>query len=114
MILYNVTCSVDEHVHEEWYDWMRNVHIPDMMKTGLFLESRICRIIAEEEGGISFAVQYLCASEEHYEQYQNEHSQRLQQDHAQKYGQHVAAFRTKLEVLYQARKTDYTQVQNQN
>jgi len=114
MILYNVTCSVDVDVHEEWYDWMRNVHIPEIMNTGLFLETRICRIKAEEEGGISFAVQYLAASEEKYEEYKKNHAPRLQQAHASKYGQKVAAFRTVLDVLYQARETDYSQTQNQN
>jgi len=114
MILYNVTCSVDKDVHEEWYDWMREVHIPDMMKTSLFLETRICRIIAEEEGGISYAVQYLCASEENYKKYKGEFSAKMQQSHAAKYGQKVAAFRTELEVMYQARQTDYSQAQNKN
>lgn len=114
MILYNVTCSVDLNVHEEWYDWMRQVHIPDMMKTGLFLECRICRIKAEEEGGISFAVQYLLASEEKYNEYLENHSEALQRDHTEKYGNKVAAFRTVLEVMYQARQTDYSQAQNQN
>ncbi len=114
MILYNVTCSVDQVVHEEWYNWMREVHIPEIMKTGLFLECRICRIKAEEQGGFSFAVQYLCASEANYEKYQAEFAPKLQKDHAEKYGQKVATFRTVLEVMYQARQKDYSQVQNQN
>ena len=114
MILYNVTCSVDKDVHKEWYEWMKNVHVPDVMRTGMFLESRICRIKAEEEGGISFAVQYLAASEEKYEEYLTKHASALQNDHAKKYGQKVAAFRTILEVMYQARQNDYSQVQNKN
>lgn len=114
MILYNITCSVDEDIHQEWFDWMKEVHIPDMMDTGLFLESRICRIRAEEEGGKSFAVQYLCASQEKYDEYVKKFATQLQMDHAKKYGQKVAAFRTVLEVLYQARQTDYSQAQNQN
>ncbi len=105
---------MDEDIHEEWYDWMREAHIPDMMKTGLFLECRICRIKAEEQGGVSFAVQYLTSSQEKYDEYLEKHSERLQKDHADKYGGKVVAFRTVLEVMYQARQTGYSQAQNQN
>jgi len=114
MILYNVTCSVDKDVYLEWYDWMRETHIPEIMKTGMFTECRICRIKAEEEGGVSFAVQYLCPSEEKYKEYQEKYAAGLQKDHQEKYGTKVAAFRTVLDVLYQARQHDYDQPQNQN
>jgi hypothetical protein len=51
MIIYNVTVNVDEDVAVEWLQWMKETHIPDVMKTGMFLESRICRVLAEEAGG---------------------------------------------------------------
>ncbi len=114
MILYNVTCSVDDNVHEEWYDWMRETHIPDVMKTGMFLECRICRISGEEQGGKAFAVQYLCESEEKYAEYQRKYALALQAEHANRYGKNVAAFRTKLEVLYQSRRKDFIFPENNN
>jgi hypothetical protein len=43
MILYNVTVSIDESVEKEWLQWMKEVHIPDVMNTGLFVSSKICR-----------------------------------------------------------------------
>ena len=59
MILYNVTVNIDNDVREEWLQWMKETHIPEMMDTGLFLESRLSRILAEEEGGSSYEVQYV-------------------------------------------------------
>jgi hypothetical protein len=98
MILYNVTVSIDENVADEWLVWMKDVHIPDVMKTGIFTESRICKILAHEEGGLSYSVQYLAASMDDYERYEREHAPALQQDHTSRYQGKFAAFRTLLRV----------------
>jgi hypothetical protein len=102
MIIYNVTLNVDEDVAENWLQWMRTVHIPDVMATGMFLDSRICRVLAEEEGGLTYAVQYTCADMATYERYKNEHAPRLQAETQKKFGGQFAAFRTLLEVVHTA------------
>ena len=53
MILYNVTVSIDPEISEDWLNWMRSKHIPDVMATNCFLESRISKIHGEEEGGVT-------------------------------------------------------------
>jgi len=40
MIIYSVTVNIDDSVHDEWVTWMKEVHIPDVMATGYFLENR--------------------------------------------------------------------------
>jgi hypothetical protein len=102
-VLYNVTVSVDEAVHETWLEWMKRVHIPDVMATGMFLENRICRVLDFEEGGITYAVQYVCESADHLTRYREEFATALQADHNEKFGQHCAAFRTVLEILDEVR-----------
>lgn len=99
MILYNVTVSIDPGVREEWLDWMRSTHIPDVMATGHFKESRISRVHGEEEGGETYAITYLCYSEERYLIYQQEHALRLQQEHTARFSGKFAAFRTLLSVI---------------
>ena len=96
MIIYNVTVNIDEDVHEDWIEWMSEVHIKDVMDTGLFKEARLSRILAEEEGGLSYSIQYLCESMETLEKYQKEHAPRLQQDHTSRYEGKFVAFRTLL------------------
>ena len=100
-VLYNVTCSVDVAIHEEWLDWMMFVHIPRVMKTGFFLENRICRIHEFEENGITYAIQYICRSKADLEIYQNDFSPELQKEHTDKYGDRVVAFRTVLEIVHE-------------
>lgn len=104
MILYNVTVNIDETVHDDWLKWMKEVHIPDVMATGLFLESRIARIHAEEEGGLSYAISYLCESKAVLEQYNTLFAPKLQREHALRYNGRFAAFRTILEVVGEFKK----------
>lgn len=99
MILYNVTVSIDPGVHQEWLEWMRTTHIPDVMATGCFIESRISRVHGEEEGGMTFAISYVSPSEEKMDEYQREHAPRLQADHSSRFQGRFAAFRTLLTII---------------
>lgn len=99
MILYNVTVSIDPAVHLDWVKWMREVHIPDVLKTGCFSDCRLSRINGEEEGGMTFSVMYFSPSQELYDQYQEEFAPALQAKHAQRYNGQFAAFRTILNVI---------------
>ncbi|MFT5777135.1 MAG: hypothetical protein ACI837_000066 [Crocinitomicaceae bacterium] len=99
MILYNVTVSIDPEIHLDWLTWMRKTHIPDVMDTGCFVESRISRVHGEEEGGYTFAISYVASTQEIFDNYQANHAPRLQQEHKEKYAGRFAAFRTMLTIL---------------
>lgn len=99
MILYNVTVSIDPEIESEWLTWMRETHIPDVMKTACFIESRMSRVHGEEEGGLTYAITYLAPSQEKYDEYQNVHAANLQKDHSEKFAGRFAAFRTLLSLI---------------
>lgn len=99
MIIYNVTVSVDEPLHEQWLVWMRHTHIPDVLATGHFLQARICRVLADDEGSVTYAVQYTCEDMAGYELYQALHAPRLRAESEKYYGSRAIAFRTLLEVV---------------
>lgn len=100
MILYNVTVSIDNNVADEWLQWMKDVHIPEVMGTGYFLANQICRVMGEEDtGGTTYAVQYTCRSVSDLQEYQREHSPALQQKVNERYAGKYASFRTMLEVV---------------
>ena len=98
MIIYNVTVNIDLDVHDDWHQWMREVHIPDVMKTGMFEDARFSKILAEEEGGKSYSVQYLCKDMETFDKYQADFASELQKDHSSRYEGKFVAFRTLLRV----------------
>ncbi|MGB0368553.1 MAG: DUF4286 family protein [Flavobacteriales bacterium] len=100
MIIYNVTVSINHDVHDEWVQWMKTVHIPDVMATGFFLENRFARVLlADEADGVSYSVQYMCKNMADLQIYQGSHAQRLQADVKEKYDGKFAAFRTVLELV---------------
>jgi hypothetical protein len=99
MIVYNVTVNVDTDVHEEWVKYMREEHIPDVLKTGCFIEARFTRVVVKEEQGVTYSVQYLCESEEILQQYADDFAPALQKDHKDRFEGRFAAFRTMLEVV---------------
>ncbi len=97
MIIYNVTVNIDEDVATEWLLWMKEVHIPAVMATGMFSGHRICRVLAEEQGGLTYAIQYTCPDMATYEKYRDTFAAGLQSETAKKYGGKFVAFRTLLE-----------------
>lgn len=100
MVLYNVTISIDVNCELEWLEWMKGVHIPDVIKTGFFKEAKICRLIGgEEEGGKTYAIMYTSHSEESLEEYKKNHAPKLQLEHNAKFLGRFAAFRSELRVL---------------
>lgn len=100
MILYNVTVKVDHAIKDDWAQWMKDKHIPDVMDTGLFESYNFCRLLEhQDDDGETFAIQYFCQTMKHYEQYQYEHAPALQQEHKERYGEQALAFRTLMEVI---------------
>ena len=100
MILYSVTVNIDNGVHDEWLHWMKTEHIPDVLKTGLFVDNKILRLLTEVgNGGVTYSFQYYLRSMEDYVTYQERHAPRLQAEHARRYPDKFVAFRTLLEVV---------------
>lgn len=97
MIVYNVTVNVDLDIHDEWLKWMKDVHILEVMQTGLFFENRMFKVMVDEEAGVTYSIQYSCNNMNDYNTYQQQHAPALQQKHKQKYGEKFVAFRTLLQ-----------------
>ena len=101
MILYNVTVNIDDDVHDEWVEWMKEVHIPNVLATGMFVESKMARILAEEAGGKAYSIQYFAKSMNEYGKYMEEFAPKLRDEHEAKFAGKSVAFRTLLQVVHQ-------------
>lgn len=99
MILYNVTVSIDDSVHDEWLEWMKSEHIPNVLATGLFTGNKIFKIKSGVDEGNTYSIQYFLNSMEDYEKYQNEFAPKLQSEHSEKYKDRFVAFRTIMETV---------------
>jgi hypothetical protein len=101
-IIYNVTVNVDDDIHQEWLTWMREVHIPEVMATGLFLSNRMLRVVTqlgEEDSGTTYAIQYTLKEIKDFLTYSDNYAPALRQKTLDKYGNKAIAFRTLLEVV---------------
>lgn len=97
MIVYNVTVKVDNEVHDDWFKWMKEQHIPDVMKTGLFASNNMMKVLVDDEDGVTYSIQYRTTSWENLKEYQDKHATGLQKEHTEKYAGKFVAFRTLLE-----------------
>ncbi|PCE66128.1 DUF4286 family protein [Sediminicola luteus] len=100
MYIYNVTINIDDSVHDQWLDWMRKTHIPDMLGTGKFSEAKMCKVLVEEDmGGTTYSVQYRTKNKATLERYYVEDAPRLRQEGLKLFADKFVAFRTELEII---------------
>ena len=100
MIIYNVTVKLDNDIEDTWVRWMLDEHIPELMKTGLFTDARLCRLLEQDEAeGATYTAQYFCKSITEYNTYISEHAQMMREQGFKKFGNKFLAFRTVMEVV---------------
>jgi len=97
MYIYNVTINVENAIHLQWLDWMKNSHIPAMLATNKFSKALMTKVMVEEEmGGITYSVQYTTDSKQTLEKYYTQDAPTLRAQGKAFEGNYIA-FRTELE-----------------
>ncbi len=100
-IIYNVTIQVDKSIADAWLTWLKNEHIPEVMRTGCFKEYRIVRLLeVDESEGPTYAVQYTANSKADYNRYIELFSQNLRKQGNDKWGKGFIAFRSVMKVIH--------------
>jgi len=100
MIIYNVTIKVEHGAAGDWVQWMKEEHIPDLMRTGLFEDARLCGLLEhEEEDGKTYVAQYFCKSRKEYDAYIDTYAVAMREKAFKAFGNKFVAFRTLMEVL---------------
>ncbi|MEH6537017.1 MAG: DUF4286 family protein [Psychroserpens sp.] len=100
MIIYNVTINIDDTAHDQWLDWMKNEHIPQVLGTGKFEKATLSQVLVEEDmGGQTYSIQYRSYSREALDAYYREDADRLRQEGLKKFADKMLAFRTELQII---------------
>jgi hypothetical protein len=98
MLLYNVTVGIDKDVEAEWLEYMRDKHIPDVLNTGMFVNAKMYKVLHDQDDGtISYSVQYFAESIDHFQQYLDVFAPVLIDEHRKKFNNKHVAFMTLLE-----------------
>ena len=98
MFIYNVTVSVTKEVENEWVAWMKQVHIPDVLNTGMFTSYKFYKVLSHDDPATSsYATMYNFDVLDNFVKYLNELAPVLRKGMDEKFGGKYAAFRTLLQ-----------------
>ncbi len=99
-VIYNLTVKVQTTIKEEWLTWLKQEHIPDVLGTGCFSKATILHLLeTDDEGGPTYAIQYLAESMDDYKRYIDDFAGIMRQRSFDRWGDKFIAFRTIMEVV---------------
>ena len=100
MIIYNITIKVEWAIAEDWENWMRNEHIPEILHTGCFNKYQFVRLLEiDETEGPTYAAQYFASQLSNYDDYLQHFAQNFRLKAKEKWGQRYVDFRTLMQVI---------------
>lgn len=100
MFIYNVTISITKEAEAEWVQWIREVHIPDVLQTGMFSGHRFYKVLSHDDPATSsYCIMYSVDLLDNFVKYLNELAPALRKKVDDKFGGRYAAFRTLLEEI---------------
>lgn len=81
MIQYNITYSVDRTVENDWLRFMKEEHVPVILKTGYFKSNKILKLLNEEysEDGVTYAFQYIAENLTELEDFRETYEEAIEQ-----------------------------------
>lgn len=74
MIIYQVKIKVEERVEQSWLKWMKQVHVPDVLATGL---ACAFDMLKSQDDASTYYFHYKFNTASDFESYQNNHAPRL-------------------------------------
>lgn len=101
MIIYNVTIKVEHAIAEEWMEWQKAEHIPEMKSTGCFYDAMIYRLLdTDESDGITYAVQFHAKDHDAYKKYLQDYAVAMRKKSTDKWQNRFVAFRSVLQLVH--------------
>jgi hypothetical protein len=98
MFVYNITTKVDHEIMGEWLRWEKEIHIPEIMATGLFIEYKFFQLLEhDDDAGQNFVIQFIANRREDYDAFLNQFAPRLQNAPFVKWGEKTVSFQTLLQ-----------------
>ncbi|MDX2083997.1 MAG: DUF4286 family protein [Candidatus Melainabacteria bacterium] len=85
-VTYEVCVQVQPQAVQDWLNWMRSTHIPDVVAQEGFWGATIEQRIDPADDTPTFVIRYRVASEAALERYQAGPATRLQQSHREHFG----------------------------
>jgi len=100
MVIYNVTAQLEPPIATKWLEWMKEIHLPEVFRCGAFEAINILKIHSDTLDNISYAVQYVAASNAILQNYLNQWANKHEAAENKAFGQKVLRFQTRLEIIH--------------
>ena len=98
MIVYNITVKIDHAIGDEWINWQKEIHIPEVMATGAFTGHRFYKLLDhDDDEGKIFVIQFFANSRQEYDTFIKQFSPILKNKALEKWGDKAVYFRTLLQ-----------------
>ena len=99
MIIYSVTVTIEPAIEREWLDWMRRLHVPEVVGTGCFTGATIYKTFEPTSDEQTYVIQYQCSAMAEYQRYRDHFAAALQKEHSDRFSGRFLASRQILEEL---------------
>jgi hypothetical protein len=100
MIIFNITVNISYAVEKEWLAWMKQVHIPEIIETGLLLEHKLLKLLTEiDNDGSTYTSQFTFRTMEDFVTYQAKFQPDFQEKHHDRFNGQYVSFKTLLEEM---------------
>jgi hypothetical protein len=100
MFIYNVTIKVHDSIHTEWLQWLKEVHVPEVLATHCFTKATIVKLLEiDDSEGPTYAVQYLAESKASYNLFIENYAGLLRQKSFDQWGNQFIAFHSLMQVV---------------
>jgi len=95
VIVYNVTTKAHHSICNNWLQWIKEEHIPDIINTGCFTHATVLQLLETDDSeGPTYTVQYFAESKALYNNYMEKHAATMRQKAFDKWGDKFIAFRS--------------------
>jgi hypothetical protein len=98
--IYNITIKITNAIHADWLQWLKEVHVPEVIQTGCFTYASILRLLeVDDTEGPTYAIQYFAESKSLYNNYIETYAAIMRQKSFDKWGNQFIAFRSVMQVV---------------
>jgi hypothetical protein len=100
MIIYNTTYSVSDKVYGSFLKWVKEKHIPQMISSGYFSESKLSRVLTDEDqDGNSISLQLTAESVNAVSKWREQYGDLFEMEISSLFSVNVLYFSTFLEII---------------
>jgi len=106
MYIYNITFNVDKEIEKTWRQYVKEVFIPAMLKSGLLHTALTSKIMVDEAQGNSYSIQFSANNKEDLDNFIQNELYPLLNDLHMKFSPKMVYFATELDVIDKVQNKD--------